>query len=1397
MKTIIIPTLTIIILLSGVKLFGQTAIPKDKESFTKPGMILTNGAGGYGSGGSENQSVQAGLKNYIDMQTGAAVYSIPLATVSGYQLSLPVSLNYYSNGIKVDQGSLPVGLGWNLSAGGVIVRFLKGLPDESENGFLGQDISGFDILDEDQKKNFIDDVLDKKKDSQADIFRIALPGINLYFSFDNVGNIITYPKQNISIEYAKGGTGRIVQFIITANDGIKYVFGDFSEKSIEQTKNRLLSVPLITNDKTDRLQYYYEYNELPTTEEVYDGFCDCFKTIEIPGDRYVKKSYAAAENEYWDDYSGPSSRPDTYAYSYVISDFGSQNIVDFYDGIDAPEIDYENIKEEVLEFYNSSWYLTKIIHPSGEEMVLSYERGPSIKTAQTPVVTKTFLESSNNSVFENEYIFADDPHYAIEGDVFPFFTDESLIISPSIFFNEYQYSTPDFTDVMTITGESYNDLVSPKFSNRLLYFPSSSNYSLRIEEKKTPYIKEIASSNGAKISFLYEDLDDHFKALRNIRQYKKGEFLNEYTLDNQVVDTDLSYSDEIDRYNMIEALIAQDLDLSDQAAMSVSHLNETTLTWQNELLKEYVMEGIKPYNYKRLVFDKLVSKNENSSSILYEFEYNQPEKLPRKTTLMKDVQGYPVTESKIVNHLSSLVVTNNGKIIKTIEPTEAAMETSYNPQLGILKKIKNMAGGYITLEFVKSYGARLQFIKQYGGGLGEETPISINVNYLNSFYMPIKPVREYNYSFYSIDKHKDENYYLKGVVRSSEYINDLRWFEKDLVLASSCEISYLGNGKEKFVFTTTDDIDGLDFNNKVYFIGGELFKDQYNVESGEFEVENTEFELVDYSEYPFSNIKSVGYMTGNIKEHWVFREDLTDPLIKEIYNYSYKTDPADILKSKSIIANKMLRGYEYKTGCDQWGIADVWCWNPNPKKYIGPASEKYRGGEYYLSSVSYHLASIDKAETDLVSNEVITSRSESKINETTLMNRRTVNDVPNDEGTLQTVTLYADDFDDTSGFIGALKTKNLKTSPIEKVSFRVDNVGNTFIVGAQHFVYDTSNPLQIKEQYHLEIETPLKLADFRFANGFTSGVVPLDEHIGPYLRYENYVLDNTTIKYDELNRTYATKGEDEMWSGTIIDIYSNSPVAEISNQELMLTEATPEPIVASEYISDENIENTQSVVLPINKAQEISILLDINSPASTNFYYKLIVDGILRSDGDFTAGNEYTIDLNPGVHTIEFYTKKYQEDLNNYQKDMTINYIEMQYNAFFSSFEEKGVESGNARTGYKYYNGSFSVPVSLDEPSEYVISYWYYDGNDWQFSGEIPFQATVNAGAPIDDLKVYKKGALMKGYVYDKKGLLIAEIDANQNRVLNEYDELNRLKIVRNTDKDIVKKYEYQIIHQQ
>ena len=50
---------------------------------------------------------------------------------------IPISLNYTTSGIRVNQRAGIVGLGWNLSAGGEITRQVRGLPDDYEEGYSG------------------------------------------------------------------------------------------------------------------------------------------------------------------------------------------------------------------------------------------------------------------------------------------------------------------------------------------------------------------------------------------------------------------------------------------------------------------------------------------------------------------------------------------------------------------------------------------------------------------------------------------------------------------------------------------------------------------------------------------------------------------------------------------------------------------------------------------------------------------------------------------------------------------------------------------------------------------------------------------------------------------------------------------------------------------------------------------------------------------------------------------------------------------------------------------------------------------------------------------------------------------------------------------------------------
>jgi len=75
---------------------------------------------------------------YVDVPmsycTGRAQMAIPIYTLQGRSLSIPISLQYSSGGIKVDEIAGVAGLGWSLEAGGCITRDVRYMPDE----FTGQ-----------------------------------------------------------------------------------------------------------------------------------------------------------------------------------------------------------------------------------------------------------------------------------------------------------------------------------------------------------------------------------------------------------------------------------------------------------------------------------------------------------------------------------------------------------------------------------------------------------------------------------------------------------------------------------------------------------------------------------------------------------------------------------------------------------------------------------------------------------------------------------------------------------------------------------------------------------------------------------------------------------------------------------------------------------------------------------------------------------------------------------------------------------------------------------------------------------------------------------------------------------------------------------------------------------
>jgi YD repeat-containing protein len=65
----------------------------------------------------------------VNMYAGRADISLPIFSLSGQEVATSVGLSYNGTGVKVEQEATQVGLGWSLSAGGMITRQIRGRDD--------------------------------------------------------------------------------------------------------------------------------------------------------------------------------------------------------------------------------------------------------------------------------------------------------------------------------------------------------------------------------------------------------------------------------------------------------------------------------------------------------------------------------------------------------------------------------------------------------------------------------------------------------------------------------------------------------------------------------------------------------------------------------------------------------------------------------------------------------------------------------------------------------------------------------------------------------------------------------------------------------------------------------------------------------------------------------------------------------------------------------------------------------------------------------------------------------------------------------------------------------------------------------------------------------------------
>lgn len=273
----------------------------------------------------------------VNMYSGTPNISIPLYTIQGNELSLPISLSYDASGVRVSQLATGVGMNWNLNVGGRISRIANGLVDDylwvSNNSYKSVQSSNSiylqgeyenktlkelieDHLDPPQEFNsqehvedyfqFLKDIGDNKLDTQPDYFSFNALGISDHFVYDmDTSTYVALDNPRIKASVMINANPEyIVSWIITNDDGTKFYF-DLAEK----TK----SIGLDIGGSSTIIQDYYSSWVLtkivsPSSTDVYEFEYEDFEGVLMANQPLITTASITNELNYPNDPDSPGAR---------------------------------------------------------------------------------------------------------------------------------------------------------------------------------------------------------------------------------------------------------------------------------------------------------------------------------------------------------------------------------------------------------------------------------------------------------------------------------------------------------------------------------------------------------------------------------------------------------------------------------------------------------------------------------------------------------------------------------------------------------------------------------------------------------------------------------------------------------------------------------------------------------------------------------------------------------------------------------------------------------------------------------------------------------------------------------------------------------------------------------
>ncbi|CAL1516430.1 hypothetical protein [Chitinophaga sp. MM2321] len=421
----------------------------------------------------------------LDYTSGAANIQIPLCNISIGKINVPITINYSTGGIKVQDIASMVGLGWSLDYGGIITvqdeaatqfRFAnapvktqgQALPVKNHYDYLWKIANGYA-----QKEN--------------PIYYFKCGKLSGYFFYDIDGNIQTCSdNEGLKIVNVTGGLTVPNSFKITSDEGLEYLFNIPELSSVQG--NSVPSALLLAQitDLSSGRKVVFKYVSKPTYSIYVDNYSQYYTYYKV---------YAQNTCE-WPDYNTFASRTatlmSTLQIDSILYDGGYTKFDASSDRLDMDKVRITGIRQYALngfkindiKFKQSYFYNSE--NSYGESSNYRLKLDSIIFPEQTAAETKYAFEY-NTAVLLPPYRIA---HPAVN------YLDNAVSVDYWGFYNG-KYNNKGLIPTEIAIAQGFNP--SPIYSNNWGDRNSDSNYTSANILKKIIY-----PTNGYTL-FQYEN----------------------------------------------------------------------------------------------------------------------------------------------------------------------------------------------------------------------------------------------------------------------------------------------------------------------------------------------------------------------------------------------------------------------------------------------------------------------------------------------------------------------------------------------------------------------------------------------------------------------------------------------------------------------------------------------------------------------------------------------------------------------------------------------------------------------------------------------------------------------------------------------------------------------------